>query len=369
MFLIERLIGVGVYTLVLLFALLLILQTNKKISKILLFYLVMLSLMAFFYKPYKSADLYRIFEMVQFYGKQDGKVFLETFVKGSLSPSADLLYWVFGKLHIEFLLPVFSCVICYSIIFNVIADCSERFCLTRNNTALLLFFVMSSGLYIPVISGIRMMTSLCLLLFCFYWEYINQKITLTHIILYLLAVTVHAMAIAVLVLALFCLVFSRAVTLRYKILLLSAFVIVSLLVNRYYDLSQLLEDKANFYFYEETYFDIWEFGIGLIAIIFEISLLHYVRKGAVRLRFFELMVMFCLIIAVSFITKFSVFHRFSIETASLMLLPIVAIAVSQNPNSSRKSSFRQEIVIWSSLLYLANAARGSLSSLKFFELP
>ncbi|MBO4854139.1 MAG: hypothetical protein J5482_03210 [Oscillospiraceae bacterium] len=369
MFFFERLIGIGCYTLVLLFVLLLLRGTNIKTSKILFFYLVGLALMALYYKPYKTADLYRIFEIVRYYGRQSWKTFFENTVKGSLSPTADIMYWVFGRLQIAHLLPVFSCVTCYSVIFYVIADCSERFHLQRKNTTLLLFFVMASGFYIPVIGGIRMMMSLCILLFCFYRTYILKKVTLIHIVLYLLALTIHAMAVAVIAVALFSLVFGKITKVRYKILLLLFLIAAAFELNRFVDLTQLLEEKASFYLYEDTYFDIWEFIIGLISVFFELILLLRVRKGSIRLRFFEMMTVFCVLIAAVFITRFSIFHRFCVETALLMALPLAAVSVSPDASDTPNSFFRQWFAVWSLLLLIANAGRGTLSGLKFFELP
>ena len=62
MFLIERLIGVGVYCCVLAAVYLLLAASPMKCKTALGFYILVLSGMAVVYVPYRTADLYRIFK-------------------------------------------------------------------------------------------------------------------------------------------------------------------------------------------------------------------------------------------------------------------------------------------------------------------
>ena len=78
MFLIERLAGVGAYCCVLAAVYLLLVASPMKCKTALGFYILALCGMAAVYVPYRTADLYRIFEMmvkaseVKVYGAYNG---------------------------------------------------------------------------------------------------------------------------------------------------------------------------------------------------------------------------------------------------------------------------------------------------------
>ena len=120
MFIIERIFGISAYMLVLLLVCFLLSKTNMPCKSALRFYLFCLSVMAFFYKPYITADLYRIFEQMEYFSSMDFDRFWSDFVLNSSTPLSRLLYWFFGKTGCNKLLPVFSACFCYSLIFYVI---------------------------------------------------------------------------------------------------------------------------------------------------------------------------------------------------------------------------------------------------------
>ena len=120
MFLVERLFGISVYMLVLIFICFLLLKTDVSCRSILRFYLLCLGCMAFFYKPYKTADLYRIFEQMDYFSTMKFGFFWENFALRSSNPLSRFLFWIFGKTGCNELLPAFSALFCYSLIFYII---------------------------------------------------------------------------------------------------------------------------------------------------------------------------------------------------------------------------------------------------------
>jgi len=78
MFLFERLIGVGIYSLVLVIVCFsLVGKGIKTIKRRLFFYSIILSIMAYNFVPYETADLYRIYEYVDAFQKYSFSSFRE----------------------------------------------------------------------------------------------------------------------------------------------------------------------------------------------------------------------------------------------------------------------------------------------------
>ena len=168
MFLFERLFGIATYMTILIFVCFLLTKTNLSLKATLRFYLLCLCIMAFFYKPYVTADLYRIYETTDYFTKMPFVEFWRRIIVGSEKPAAYLLYWCIGKTGVKALLPTFSAFVCYSLIFYVINKTSELFAISMRNVACVLFFVMTTSIYISVIGGIRMMISISLIMFSYF---------------------------------------------------------------------------------------------------------------------------------------------------------------------------------------------------------
>lgn len=117
MFLFERLFGIAAYMTILILVCFLLVKTNLSRKASLRFYLLFLCVMAFFYKPYVTADLYRIYETIDYFSTIPFAEFWRRFIVGSDIPAARLLYWCIGKTGVKALLPTFSAFVCYSLIF------------------------------------------------------------------------------------------------------------------------------------------------------------------------------------------------------------------------------------------------------------
>ena len=80
MFLMERLIGVSIYSYILIMMCVLIAFSTLRCKNILRLYLVLLAGMAYCYKPYITADLYRIFQAMEWYATMEFPGFFKTLV-------------------------------------------------------------------------------------------------------------------------------------------------------------------------------------------------------------------------------------------------------------------------------------------------
>ena len=100
MFLVERAIGIGIYMVLLLFTCLLLVNTNMRSKPILKFYLLCLCVMAFCYKPYVTADLHRIYLIVEAFKDMELSQFIMAHVMSSSIPvsqsfqSLGIIYWL-----------------------------------------------------------------------------------------------------------------------------------------------------------------------------------------------------------------------------------------------------------------------------------
>ena len=197
MFLVERLFGISIYMLVLIFVCFLLVKTNTSCRAALRFYLVCLCCMAFFYKPYITADLYRIFEQMNFFSTMEFDFFWKNFALESSIPLARLIFWFFGKIGYNELLPVFSTLFCYSLIFYVVNKTKQQFDISKQTVATELFFIMSTSMYISVIGGIRMMMALSMLTFSYFRMTIEKKIKIIDVLFFIASVFIHAMSFVV----------------------------------------------------------------------------------------------------------------------------------------------------------------------------
>ena len=188
MFLIERIISLLAYAIVLFIACQLISRVKGKQYKvILLIYLIVLAVFAFNYKPYITADLYRLRQYIQYWIHMDWNEILRYASKSS-SPTWVLYSYLVSKLNNENWLQTVAFIWCFGNIFYMISCEIERQRITGKNRGMLLFYVMAVGsFYLQVISGIRSMLGISIITFCFYRETLEHKSVKSNLILYLVA--------------------------------------------------------------------------------------------------------------------------------------------------------------------------------------
>ena len=378
MFLFERLVGIGIYMLVLLFACLFLIKTNVRCRSLLRAYLLCLCIMAFFYKPYRTGDLYRIFEQMEYFATMNFEVFWKNYVQGSLIPVSRLLFWIFGKIGVNGLLPAFSAFVCYSLLFYLINKTKELYRISNRTVAIVLFFLMTTSIYISVIGGIRMMLGLCMIAFSYYRGTILKRVTVVDILLYMAAVFTHAVSIVVIGVCVLSLLFdSGKNSLRRVGYGLAALVVAGIFVIYFSDFVRGLYQKFLDYVLGDKYSDPWEYVMGAVIILMLALVFAEFRRRRsdetlARVRKYNVTAVLCMVMALCFFFEFSMFYRFGAHVAVIFAIPSMMITLE---NAKGRGGIRFAGVDYRSLMILlslivaaVSCARGSLCSLKFFEL-
>ena len=386
MFILERLTGVGVYSLLLfLFCFSLVDKDYKKIRVRLFFYTVALSVLAYFYIPYETADLFRINEFIVIFKKY---TFIEIWEKQVLVSElgfSTLLYWIIAKIGIIPLLPASVTFVCYSCIFYVIRRTAEIKKLPGKIVATTLFFYMSIGTYMFVISGIRCMLGISLLIFCFFRESVEKKFNVLHIPIYVLACLFHPFA-AVLVAARFIVpVLDSKATPTKKVIYFTLLTVGAIIVlRRFSGFVEKIVEKAESYLSGDLYSYLWEYLIAALTclIIFVVLSKRQVLKAETNLKLnvwiiYEI-ALFVVSLVLSF--EFTIFHRMTTYIMPIIALPLMMTALQES--DSRKSNRNKKaislshtpldlnsgVLILSAMILMLACVRGSLSSFKFFVL-
>lgn len=364
MFLFERLFGITVYICALVFIIALLYVYKVNVNKVLKTYIVILSVMAFFYVPYTTADLYRINEEMLFFAQHNVIDFTGTFLLHSTTPVADLLYYIVGCTGILRLLPVISTVITYSCIFYVTGKAAEMYEIKSKDVAVAVFFLMSVGSYMYVISNIRTMIAMSILCFCVFRESFEGKKFVSNIPLYLAAVLTHNLAAIVFAFRVILLIHSKNVLqiLREKIsnvnrkapLIIAgaaACIVLGFLGWFSWDIIQ----KAFGYIFGETYSYIWEYIIAAIALVTELYILHHARKkhasDIIGDKTPERLMIICIAAACAFCFVFTIFYRILIFIIPTLIVPYMMIVLGQKP-AGRRGAYKvdrfRKVIIWAS---------------------
>lgn len=384
MFLFERLIGVGTYALLLvLICFSLVGKNHKSIKKILFFYSIILSVLAFFYVPYKTADLYRIYKYVEAFKDYSFSSFLKNQVSKSDLGVSGILYWLIGQIGIPQLLPAIVTFVCYSCIFYIIYKTAEKNQISGKNVAIALFFYMSTGNYMFVVTGIRCMLGISLLSFCFFRESVERKFSIIHIPLYIIAAFIHTFS-AVLIAARFVIsIFDTKTTLGrkliYFVLLGAGIVLVFRNFSGYLD---AIMEKADAYLNGDLYSYVWEYVIAILTSLVIICVFvkrNTIKEGSnLNLNLWLLYAMAMFVISLCVCYEFTIFHRLTTYIMPIIALPLLMTALQSNDNMRKEINNRVRtvgeiplnlnsfVVIVSVLMLLVACSRGSLSSLKFF---
>lgn len=378
MFLVERLFGISIYMLVLVFVCFLLVYSKISCRSILGFYVVCLSCMAFFYKPYITADLYRIFQQMDYFSSMKFGAFWENYVLGSSVPLSRCLFWIFGKTGCNELLPAFSALFCYSLIFYTIKKSKQLYDISNQTVAIVLFFIMSSSMYISVVGGIRMMIALSMLTFSYFRATIEKRIRIIDVLFFIVPIFIHQMSFAVIGIIALTLLFDSENNVLKKIgyvffigLLGTVFLIV------YSDTVQDLFDKLLEYVLGDKYSDPWEYLMGTLIIILLLLVFYefkFIRKSGccTEVNKYNLAAFFCVVIAIFFCFEFSMFYRFGGQLAVMFSIPSLMISIDKTQGTSSKLlkgvDLRTIVILFSCVIASVSCVRGSLSSLKFFTL-
>ncbi len=384
MFLFERLVGVGIYSLVLIMVYFSLVTKNcNNVKRTLFIYSILLSVLAFFYIPYETADLYRINEYVEAFRKYSFSKLWKKQVLNSEIGLANILYWAIGKTGIPQLLPALISFVCYNCIFYIIVKTAQKNQISGKNVAITLLFYMSTGNYMFVITGIRCMLGVSLLTFCFFRENVEKKFRFFHIPLYLIATLIHSFSAVLIAARFFISIFDKNTTALkktiYSVLLSGGIIIVFSYFSGFID--EIL-GKVDSYLSGNIYSYIWEYVISILASIVVICLFFrktsIIKESNIKLNVWMLYGIALFVISLCFCYEFTIFHRITTYTLPIIAIPLLMTSLQSHDNRYKNAYTRVKTVkgitlnlnscvtFISVLMLLLACSRGSLSSLKFF---
>ena len=371
--LVERLFGVGVYALTLgyFYNKIQHAKTAEGVSRYFNHYLIVLCIMAFFYIPGTSADLFRWRNLAEPWKDSSFSWFLNNRVLPSSTPISYLFIYICQMTGINGLLPMLCALGFYGNVFHILKCESKRNERNFDSIAVTLLFVMSSGVFLEVISGIRCMLAFSIVLRFAYDEVYQGKSLLRSVPFYIIAALLHNAAIPLIGVRLACIVFEKksnvGLTILNILLAMISFVIAVRLGNDYIDAAF---EKANSYTSRNVYSYSWEYliaGLGLVILI--PILIKFKKRYPEAWKTEMISVRYLLIVLVAevvFVRTYSIFHRF-FTVATIVSVPWMIAFLNSEFENERKLS-RQYIVIMSMLVLLLACVRGNLCGYKFFFL-
>lgn len=372
MFLIERAVSLLVYALALLFTCFLLKRVVRNQYKFILFlYLTSLCVFAFLYKPYVTADIFRLRKYITYWTSKDWNDMV-AYAFTSSHPVWVIYSWILNKFGNENWLQTITCLWCFGNIFYIIGIEIELNEIKNQDKALELFYIMSIGaFYLQTISGIRSMLAVSIVAYCIYRETVMHKNIIWHILLYLFAALIHPMGMVLVISRILFLVFQEHNIGRRIVFTLIAILMMTLLV---YYLRDYVNDSfdygAGYLNNRNQYSYIWEIIIGLIEIIETLYVdLSYRRvntslEDANALMRFSVLGCVGSLIALPF--SYSIFRRFAIFATVLSIPLIYRTLYSKKISCDRYINMKKIIINVSLVIFVLSLLRGDLCGYKFF---
>ena len=362
---VERVAGVGVYTLFLVGAYLLLMNANtaKRVNFVFNIYLIVLCVMAFFYVPGRNADLWRIWSNGKSWVKMDFYTFFTTNVVKSANPAANLFIYICSATGIDGVLPMTCALIYYGNAFYIFKNLYNRHQYSARSLALSLFFLMATGNFLVIISNVRTFTAMSILARCFYDEAMNGKSPSRHAVWYLIAALIHGVVLIACGLRFAWLMFARANNVQKKtrnvVIAIVTFGGAYLFGKDYIDAAMY---KATGYLNGEVYSYIWSYFIsGILAVVVFCTCIGSHQNTSIELRNIRGYTVIIMSIACIFAFEYSIFHRLSLF-ASLLVIPYLAKRI----DSAKKKNFEIFVFLCSLAMLAISVTRGDLSGYKFF---
>lgn len=347
-------------------------KTYKDIRYALNVYTVILTVMAFFFVPEKSHDLYRLWEIALSYSKYDLGRFFSNVVLKSSSPVSEILLFFGGKLGVMGFLPATVCLIFFGRVFGLLKKFSKNKNVDCKIISLSLFLFMSTGSYLEVISDLRSFTAIAIVGTCVVDEICFQKKIFANIPLYIVAGLLHLTAVPLIIFRLlFFILFEQKVANKRRIVNIIA-VLTMIVVVVVFGWTYIIAafNKAFGYITGDVYSYEWEYLIGFIQLITDIYVFLFLKRTKLIGEQKNLRIMsICMILFVSFFSfEYNIFHRYLVFLNILSLSYICELGVKTN-NSMLRLGRKTDVLYFLAFATLLLAiTRGNLCGFKFFKL-
>ena len=282
------------------------------------FIVISLSVISYFYVPTESADLYRHFESIEFYGEMGLSWVLEN--ECHLNPLSSLLFYLFSILGTPQLFTSFAVLVTYGFTMMLLYRVSKYYSLNKGIITLLSLFLLCNWNYLLVASNCRIFMLYAIIAFFFYIEFIEDRLHKTAFFVYIAAIFYHYGILLVLI--------PRFILYLYKpknkILYLIIPVILSYIA--YKDISSFgliffdaVYDKVKQY-QDYRVFGIWQFLNSLVCVI--VCCFYALTKRSHLHNIKRYLLLFWLVVIPIFLqmSNFQVIYRESNFVASIAIV-------------------------------------------------
>lgn len=373
--LIERLLGIAAYDLCVALTYFLLNSCNsKKALKIVLrTCCLMLVILAFFFVPDSSKDLYRWLQISNDWPSLGLKSFIFNVAMKSNTPVAYFMMYACRLTGFDGTLPAFCAFIFYTNAFHVLLASYQKLQASSKDISLAFIFLMCTGSFLEVISGVRCFVAFSIIARCFFDEFIEKRSIAKSIPLYLVAALIHLAVLPVLAIRLGYLIFIELSLYKnnslINLIMVSLFLIVFL-----YEGSSIIQAsiaKAKSYLTSRHYSYTWEYIIGILKYSLVGYIIHKGRCDAHLDNDISLMNLMSvnkiyIIVALLLFFEYNTFHRLAIPI-DILSIPIVS-TTSKTIKDPDRASFRTCIIVSCALILALASARGNLCGYKFFVL-
>lgn len=374
MFLTERTTSLLVYAFALFLAYILIAKVVRKQHKaVLLLYLIALAIFAFNYKPYITADLYRLREYIEYWIHKDLSGMLK-YAMGSSTPSWVLYSYVLSRFGNINWIQTITCLWCFGNVFYIIGREIERLEIQGPFRSMLLFYVMGVGaFYLQTISGIRSMLGISIVAFCLYRETVENKKVVWHLPLWIFAALLHTSTMVLVISRfLFLLIQSQGAAKKF---LMGIVVLAGALFSFKYMGSFIrgsFEYGKGYLTDSKEYTYVWEQIIGIIETIETVYVLRAFhrtilcapdRKMSSKKSLYLFTLIWTAISVIALPFSYAIFRRYT------MLCTITSIPlVSELFKNDKADKYRRALFCFSFIIFALSGVRGDLCGYKFFVL-
>ncbi len=372
---IERLFGVGLYSLVMSFFYVQVRGSNsvKAVNKHFNWYLLVIVIMGFAFIPAASADIYRWRQIADGWMSYSLTDFFIVRVITSDTPLGYLMIYLCQKTGINGILPGLCALIFYANTFHIFKETYKREGSYSSSIAVSLLFFMAAGSFLEVISGVRCFVAFSIVTRCIFDEIICSKSMLKSIVPYIAAVLMHTAVLPLIAIRLIALLFEKKTSILHRITNILALILTCFLAFRYGNdyIDASLTKASNFIYGASTHYSyIWEYIIGSIQyLVIGIVIINYYRRYRHIKKEYDDICRIMVILAVleiALVISYSIFHRFLV-VSSMLCIPIMSFEIDQRMKEGRISYSRNIIIVSLLILFLA-CVRGNLCGYKFFLL-
>jgi hypothetical protein len=223
-----------------------------------------------------------------------------------------------------------------------------------------------------------MMLALSMITFSFFRATVEKKVKLFDLALYVLAVFFHTMSLVVIgICVIVTLLDAKKHFLRRIGFALVVGVVGVVFTRNFSNTVNQLYQKFQDYVLEEQYSDKWEYIMGALMIALLLMLAYEFRrlrreKEYRILKSYHAAMLWSMLIAVCFYFEFSIFYRFGGHLAVIFSIPVMMLTLEKSSGRPSRAigkiDFKGILLLFSMVIALLSCTRGSLSSLKFFEL-